>query len=290
MQNLTPSFALAFSYTGGSDAAVPRAWNAPPMSQLIISREERVLRLTLNNPERHNVLHEDLCRELGEAIYDAGKDQSIGALLLDAAGPVFCAGQDLDEALLPDVEERTEIHDLLFQFGLHYHKPIVAAVQGQAAGLGVGLVANSHVAIAAQGTQFALTEIRYGMWPFPTWRAIICAIGERRATELALTGRVFGVNDALQYGLIHEIVPPVELDDRAFAVASLLAHGSQETMRRGLDFVQKSRQLTWEQAGLLGLEMRGKTYRSADFVEGARAFRERRKPHWPSLKSSGTPL
>jgi enoyl-CoA hydratase/carnithine racemase len=257
------------------------------MSQLIISREERVLRLTLNNPEQRNVLNEQLCRDLGAAILDAGQDQSVGALLLDAAGSAFCAGADMDEALLPDVEERTEIHESLFRFGLHYHKPVVAAVQGLAAGLGIGLVANCHVAVAAMGTQFALTEIRCGMWPFVTWRSISSALGERRATELALTGRSFGVNEALQYGLIHEIAPAMELEDRALALAHLLAHAGQESMRRGLDFVRKSRPLNFEQAGQLALEMRAKTYRSADFVEGTRAFRERRKPNWPSLKSSG---
>jgi enoyl-CoA hydratase/carnithine racemase len=257
------------------------------MSQLNISRQERVLRLTLNNPQQRNVLNEALCRDLTGAIVDAGKDQGVGAVLLDAAGPAFCAGMDLDEALLPDVELRAEGQETLFQTGLHFHKPIVAAVQGMATGLGLGLIANCHVVVAAMGTQFGLTEIRTGMWPFSAWRAIVLAIGERRATELALTGRIFGVNEALQFGVIHEITPPVELEDRAFALASLVANGSQETMRRGLDFVQLARGLGEEEAARLAAEMRTKTFRSGDFVEGVRAFRDRRKPAWPSLKNAG---
>ena len=256
------------------------------MSRLLISRDDRVLHLTLNIPEKRNALDEELCRDLGASLYDAGRDNTIGSVLLDGAGPVFCSGMDLDEALLPDAVERTEIHEQLFTFGMHYHKPIVAAVHGAALGGGVGLLANCHVVIAAQGTTFGLTEIRVGMWPFVIFRSVASAIGERRATELALTGRIFGVNDALTYTLIHEIVPPIELEDRAMAVATRLATGSQETMRRGLDYVQRARRLDWEEAGKLALEMRAKTYRSPDFVEGARAFREKRKPSWPSSRAN----
>lgn len=253
------------------------------MSQLLLSREERVLRLTMNNPEKRNALDEALCRDLVEALKEAGRDRTIGCILLDASGKVFCSGMDLDDALQPDAPERTEIHEQLFTFGLHYHKPIVAAVQGAALGGGIGLIANCQVVLAAQGCSFGLTEIRVGMWPFVVHRAVALAIGERRAVELSLTGRIFGTNEAHQYGLVHEVVPPFELDDRATNTARMLAYASQETLRRGLDFVQKSREMSWETAGRLAAEFRNKTFRSADFTEGVRAFREKRKPEWPSL-------
>lgn len=254
------------------------------MSDLMITREERVLRLTLNHPERHNVLDESLCRDLVSALKDAGKDRSVGCVLLDAAGPAFCAGVDMDQLLLPEALEIVEVQEALFTFGLHYHKPIVAAVQGPAYGGAVGLIANCHVVLAAQGATFGLTEIRAGHWPFVTHRAIALAIGERRAVELSLTGRVFSATEAQQYGLVHEITPPFELDDRATATARQLSLASQETLRRGLDFVQKSREMSWETAGRLASEYSDRTFRSADFGEGVHALRDRRKPDWPSLR------
>ena len=202
------------------------------MSNLMITREERVLRLTLNHPETNNALDEALCRDLVAALRDAGRDRQVGCVLLDAAGPVFCAGLDLGETLLPDAADFTELHERLFAFGVHYHKPIVAAVQGPALGAGVGLIANCHVVLAAQGASFGLTEIRVGHWPFVTHRAIALAIGERRTVELSLTGRIFGTTEAHQYGLVHEVTPPFELDDRATATARLLAYAGQETLRR----------------------------------------------------------
>ncbi|MBI5083396.1 MAG: enoyl-CoA hydratase/isomerase family protein [Acidobacteria bacterium] len=249
----------------------------------MITREDRVLRLTLNNPEKRNALDGAMCRDLVAALKEAGRDRSIGCVLLDAAGPAFCAGIDLDETLLPDAQERTEIHEQLFTFGLHYHKPIVAAVQGTVFGAGVGLIANCHVVIAAQGATFGLMEIRYGHWPFVTHRAVALAIGERRAVELSMTGRLFSTGEAREYGLVHEVTPPFELDDRATATAVQLATGSQETLRRGLDFVQKSREMSWETAGRLAAEYSERNFRSADLTEGVRAFREKRAPQWPSL-------
>ena len=254
------------------------------MSYLMITREERVLRLTLNNPERRNALDEATCHEMVGALRDAGKDRTVGCVLLDASGQVFCSGLELDELLSPNGPELSEIHEQLFTFGMHYHKPIVAAVQGAAFGAGVGLIANCHVVLAAQGAQFGLTEIRSGFWPFVIHRSVALAIGERRTVELSLTGRLFGTSDAQQYGLVHEVMPPVELDDRATATARQLAYASQETLRRGLDFVQKSREMSSETAGRLSGEYTERTLRSADFREGAHAYRERRKPEWPSLQ------
>lgn len=254
------------------------------MSDLLITREERVLRLTLNHTERHNVLDDRMCRDLVAALRDAGKDRSVGCVLLDAAGTAFCAGVDLDQLLLPEPLEIVEVQESLFTFGVHYHKPIVAAVQGPAYGAAVGLIANCHVVLAAQNATFGLTEIRAGYWPFVTHRALALAIGERRTVELSLTGRVFSAAEAQQYGLVHEITPPFELDDRAMATARQLSISSQETLRRGLDFVQKSREMSWETAGRLAAEFSERTFRSSDFGEGLRALRERRKPEWPSLR------
>jgi enoyl-CoA hydratase/carnithine racemase len=255
-------------------------------AHLLITREDRVLRITLNRPEKRNALNESLCRDLVNTLRDAGQDRGVGCILLDAAGSVFSAGMDLDEALDSKAPERTAIHEQLFTCGLHYPKPIVAAVQGPALGGGLGLLANCHIVIAGQGSQFGLTEIRIGMWPFVIFRSVTLALGERRAVELALTGRIFGTADAVQYGLVHEVTPAFELDDRATATARYLASASQETLQRGLDFVQQSRGLPWDEATRLAAEMRARNFRSPDFTEGVGAFREKRKPVWPSLDNS----
>lgn len=127
-------------------------------------------------------------------------------ILIEAEGPMFCG--DGFENLPPE----------LFRFREWITHPVVCAVQGAVLGPGVGLIANAHVVVAAQGTSFGLIEVRTGGWP-AAMPALHRAIGERRAVELALTGRVFGAPEALQIGLVHELAPAFEFDDRAEAIA-----------------------------------------------------------------------
>jgi enoyl-CoA hydratase/carnithine racemase len=251
---------------------------------LEINREGRVLRLTLNRPEKRNALSIALCHKLVDAFDEAEGDSTIGAILLDAKGPVFCAGMDLEEVLAPEAAARTAIHEKIFTLGSRIAKPIVAAIQGPALGGGVGLVANAHVVVAAQGCSFGLTELRIAMWPFVIFRAVANAIGERRATELSLTTRIFSAPEALQYGLVTELAPAFELDDRASAIAAQLSESSSEAIATGLAFVRRARELDSDAAGALAREMRGQAFASADFREGVTAFHEKRKPVWPSLK------
>jgi enoyl-CoA hydratase/carnithine racemase len=252
---------------------------------ILTSREERVFRVTLNNPAKRNALNLETCERLLAACAEAGADPKVGCILLDAAGPVFCAGMDLDDATAPDAPARTALHEPLFSLILDSQKPIVAAVQGGAFGGGLGLVANAHVALAAQGTQFGLTEMRLGLWPFLIYRAVSHAVGERRATELSLTARLFGTTEALQFGLIHEVTPAFELEDRAAAIARGIANSSPVAVAAGLDLVRRSRHLNWQDAVHLASEMRNQVLPGPDFAEGVRAFREKRRPDWPSIKA-----
>jgi enoyl-CoA hydratase/carnithine racemase len=257
-------------------------------TNLEIRREDRVLRLILNRPEKRNALSFALCRELVEAIQQAEQDAGIGAILVGANGPAFCAGMDLDEALAPDAAARAAIHEQLFSVGVRLTKPVVAAVHGPALGGGTGLVASAHIVVAAQGSTFGLTEIRLGMWPFVVYRAVALAIGERRALELSLTGRIFGAEEALQWGLVQQVVPALELEQRAAEVATGVAVWSQEAIRRGLTFVQQARGRSWEEAGALAASFREEAFRSPDFAEGVRAFQEKRAPRWRSQSPNGS--
>jgi enoyl-CoA hydratase/carnithine racemase len=249
-------------------------------TSLLVSREERILRLTLNRPEKRNALSSELCGGIADAVESAWEDRSIGCVLIEAAGDVFSAGMDLEEALAPDAAHKTAIHERLFTLAARAKKPIVAAVQGPALGGGVGVIANAHIVVAAHGCTFGLTEIRIGMWPFVIFRSVVNAIGERRATELAITGRIFNVPEAVQWGLITEAVPRIELDDRVSTIAMHIASASSQAIRAGLSYLAEARGKDAEAAGCLAREYRADVFRSDDFREGVAAFREKRKPRW----------
>ena len=249
-------------------------------TSLETNREERVLRVTLNRPEKRNALSLAMCRELSDLLDEADRDDTLGAALLEAKGNVFCAGMDLDEALAGDADEHAAIHARIFTFGARLSIPVIAAVGGPALGGGLGLVANAHIIVAAQGSSFGLTEIRLGMWPFLVYRAVATAIGERRALELALTGRIFGTQEAHAWGLAQHIVPAFELDDRSWQIASSVAGFSRDAVRRGLAYANESRGLDNERAIALAAQSRKPVFEGPDFREGVQAFREKRPPKW----------
>ena len=253
---------------------------------LLITREERLLRLRLNRPAKRNALSRDLCAALVGAFDDASTDASVGAILLEAEGPVFCAGLDLDEILSPGAAADVALHDRLFNFGRTAGKPVVAAVQGAALAGGMALVANAHVAVAAQGTSFGMTEVRLGLFPYVPYRAVELAVGARRALELCLTGRVFAAPDALAWGLVHYIAPAFEFDDLAATIAGGLAASSADAVQGGLAFL-RPRQEADADFRELAVLARQESLDSADLIEGVHSVREKRAPAWPSHRLGG---
>jgi enoyl-CoA hydratase/carnithine racemase len=250
-------------------------------SHIEVARKRRVLTITLNRPEKRNALNLALCRELTEAFDKADCDRSVGAIVLNANGPVFSAGMDLKEVLEIDENQIAAVHERLFTTIRRVRTPIVAAVHGQALGGGTGLVANSHIVVADPGARFGMPEVRVGLWPVLIFRSVVQAMGERRTVELALTGREFSAAEAVGYGLVTEIV--AEPLERAMEIASTLGALSPIALKAGLDHVQQVRGLDWEQAGRVGRLTRDRLLSSEDFKEGARAFLEKRPPSWPSL-------
>ncbi len=184
-------------------------------------QDGRVRRITLAVPQRRNVLTSELAKQILAELSEALEDDGTGAILMDAEGPVFCGGLDFDD--LPG--------DAIFRFGKTASKPIVAAMQGVATSAGVALLANAHIVIAAQGSSFGLTDIRESRSHSGVQAAVEAVLGERRTTELALTGRIFTTPDALNWGLVHAATPAFELDDRGLAVAQGLAGANPQAIR-----------------------------------------------------------
>lgn len=250
---------------------------------LLSSCDQRVLHLTLNRQDKRNALDAAMCSGIVNALGEAQQRADIGCILISAHGSVFCAGMDLDEAVGPNGAQLSAIHEELFTIGATSLKPIVVCVGGAALGGGLGLAAQGHVVVAAEGAAFALTEIRVGLWPFLVYRSVEAALGRRRTLELSLTGQVFHSQDALAWGLVHHVSPPAEALERAKRLAREIAKSSPLAISTGMRYVRDSRGKSSQQAGELAATLRGELMQSDDFKEGVAAFKHKREPRWPSM-------
>jgi enoyl-CoA hydratase/carnithine racemase len=254
------------------------------MSEILeISREGRLLRVALNRPEKRNALNLEICRALAETFDQAEQSPAVRAVVLSGNGKTFCAGMDLGEVLSMGPGQINTAHERIFTGGALHTKPLIAAVEGAALAGGLGLIANCHIVVAAEDATFGLTEIRIGLWPLLIFRAVAAAMGERRTTELALTGRIIGAAEAREYGLVHQVVEPGKALDRSLEIARALAEASPTAVAAGLAYVRASRDKTWDEAGELARHLRTRVFNSDDFKEGVKAFHEKRQPSWPSL-------
>lgn len=249
-----------------------------------------IARITLNRPAQFNALDLAAMEELLDAVNRCSTDAAVRAVLLTGAGErAFCAGGDV--AGFAAAEEKGELGLLLQRMTGAFHlavsrlawmrAPVVAAVNGVAAGAGLSLVAAADLAVAAETARFASAYTRIGLTPdgSSTW-FLSRIIGPRRAMELHLTGRTLTATEALDWGLVNRIVPAARLTEEAGALAAELAAGPtrayggvKKLVQMGLTDTLES-QMEREARSIL--EMAG----TADGREGIRAFVEKRRPRF----------
>jgi enoyl-CoA hydratase/carnithine racemase len=248
------------------------------MTDIVETKHEgRVLRVCLNRPDQRNLLTMKLCKELVQAFDRAQKDVNVGSVLLTGMGDSFCAGMEINEVARGDVASVSRVQETLFTAGARLTKPLIGAVQGVALGSGMGLVANCHVAIAAENATFGLTGIRFGLWPFVIFPALSAAVGQRRALALTMTGEIINAAEALRIGLVHHVVPVGEVERHALDIAQTVANYSLNAMHSGLGFAHEIQGQTWKAACCTGSRVREQYLKGADFQADLSAFLNQKK-------------
>jgi 2-(1,2-epoxy-1,2-dihydrophenyl)acetyl-CoA isomerase len=254
--------------------------------QLEIS--QGVATLTLNRPERLNSLTHAMLTELNNALATARLDTSVRCLLLTGAGRAFCTGQDLDDesvdpALGPvDLGAVIENSYRPIILGIRdMPVPVLAAVNGVAAGAGANIALACDVVIAALSASFIQPFCRLGLLPGAggTW-TLPRLIGPARAMGLALFGEPLDAADAQAWGLIWECVPDEQLSARARELATRLAEGPTLGFVRTKQAIQASATQTLEASLDLESAFLRELGGSLDYREGVAAFRARRPPRF----------
>lgn len=184
-------------------------------------RRDKVAVVTLNRAEKRNALSIALRNDIDACLSDLGADDSVSAVVVTGAGPVFSAGFDTTE-FSPDKMQAVEESSNRYHRRLaEFPKPLVAAVNGPAMGGGLDLAVLCDIRIAAEGAAFAHPEIKFGAPVlFGPLREVL---GGGIARELCLTGRRIDAQEALRIGLVSKVVPPERLLEEAAAVAAGIA-------------------------------------------------------------------
>lgn len=250
---------------------------------LLTARDGGVLRLTLNRPERLNALTSDMLVALRSAIEEAQRDGQVRVVLLTGAGRAFCAGQDLSEpGVAPgsDLGAHIEQHYKPLVLALRaLEKPVIARVNGTAAGAGANLAFACDLVIAARSAQFIESFARIGLLPDTggTWM-LPRLVGHARAIGLAMLAAPMDAQRAYEWGAIWSVVDDAELDAHCDEIAKTLAAAPT----KALGAIKSALGASWAN-GLkeqLDLErdlqrMLGGTH---DFREGVEAFAQKRGP------------
>lgn len=250
-------------------------------------RNGAIVHLRLNRPEVHNAFNATLIETLTSALEAAGKDPAVRLVVLEAEGPSFSAGADLnwmaDMANASEAENRSDALALarLMRTLDELPRPTIARVQGAAFGGGVGLVACCDIAIGVPEAKFGLTESRLGLLPAVISPYVIAAIGARQARRWFATAEVFDAAEALRIGLLHEVVPADALDAAVQRQVDLLmkagpfaaAHAKSLVRRVGAS--RDRDRLDHDNADLIA-----RLRVSREGQEGIGAFLEKRKPAW----------
>ncbi len=254
-----------------------------------VERADGVATLRLNRPEALNAWNQQLGLDLLAAVQEVGADEAVRAVLVTGAGRAFSSGADLkDFGAETTPDGRPDVYKTLTE---RYHpimvalrempKPVVAAVNGPAVGIGCSLALCCDLILASQSAYFLLAFVNIGLAPDGGSSLFVpTRVGFARAMELAMLGERLGAEQALQWGLINRVVSDEQLPGEASALAARLAAGPTRA------YAGAKRQLnSWLYAKMADqLELEAQVQRemagSDDFLEGAMAFLEKRPPRF----------
>ncbi len=264
--------------------------------------EDRIARITLNRPRRHNALNPQAMRRLHQIWQDVMLSRGLHVAILSGAGPSFCSGMDIGEThsgfgYLPEVAVGLDADEL--QTAHAYEalpgerrrlmyipppdlgRPVIAALHGRVSGGGLELALSCDVRIATEDTVFALPEVTRGIIPTSGavyWLPRIVGVGH--ALEMLLTGEPVTADEALRIGLVNKLVPRDLLDETATVMALKIARNAPLAVQALRDaLIRSSGTSAYESLAIA--ENLGRSLRTTqDYAEGFQAFAQKRVPNF----------
>ena len=260
---------------------------------IIYEVSDRIATITLNRPDAMNSTTDELYRELRAALDQAGGDQGVSCIILTGAGKGFCAGADLKvkrDHMTPiqlRARHRWILKDVLEPL-YRLEKPVIAAVNGAAAGAGCNIALACDFIVASENASFIQAFAKVGLVPdLGGFYFLVRAVGVNMAKELCFTARKVGAVEAREIGIANRVVPAEELMPTVRQLALQIAAGSPTANAMTKTLLNKSSNSTLDQ--MLEFESYAQTvaYLTPEYQEGVLAFREKRAPDFAAAAARG---
>lgn len=250
---------------------------------ILFESRDNVAHITLNRPEVANAINAEMSSALMHAILRCDEDPAIRAVMITGAGGIFCGGGDLKgfaargERLPYHLKEETTYFHAAISRLIRMDPPVVAAVNGNAAGAGMSLACACDIVVATESAHFTMAYTRVGLTPDgSSTYSLARIVGLKRALELTLTNRVLSAQEALDWGIVTKIVPEEELLTQAQTLAAQLAAGPTKALGMAKRLLHSGWTETLETQMEHEAQAIASMARTADAREGITAFLEKR--------------
>ncbi|MCS7189185.1 MAG: enoyl-CoA hydratase-related protein [Bacteroidia bacterium] len=249
---------------------------------LLYDKRDSVAYITLNRPDRFNAFNEKMSAEILSLLREVKRDKNIRTVVIRGTGKAFCSGQDLKDivgvkrSLGESVEKR---YNPMVQALHELEKPIIASVNGVAAGAGAGLAFACDYIIAARSASFVIAFVNVGLsLDTATSFHLVRTVGLKRAFELATLGDRIPAEKALEWGLINQVVEDEKLEEATHALALRYAAQAPIAVAYIKKLLLRSFERSYEEALKYEYYYQELAGRTQDYQEGLSAFVEKRKP------------
>ena len=254
-------------------------------NNITTAQNGQVLTVNIDRPKQLNALNKETISELHAALRDANEDGNIGVVILTGSGEKsFVAGADIKEFAKFSIAQGGAMakrgHDSLFDFIENMTTPVIAAVNGFALGGGLELAMASHIRIASSNARMGLPEVSLGVIPgYGGTQRLAQLVGRGKANEMIFTAGMIQADEALNWGLVNDVVAQEELIPKAEEIAAKILNNSSTAIASAIRAVNAN-----YQDGVNGFDVEieefGKCFGTDDFKEGTTAFLEKRKPQF----------